>query len=526
MLKFNNFNGISLLSEGGNIKVKNAAGEMVSAEPFKVKDRGRQSKDIHDALKSIHDSYHAETKHHLFGKNASGLTSGSVYAGTTKHFMNAHIPDHEFKKHKPTVGDIDAQIPMEHKDHLATFLKPGDRHGKYTVVGTKKHGTETSAVMRHDNGEHHQFDLEGTHHYQGTGPHKDEQFLHSAHWDDTKSGISGAHHKILINSAGLDKHKFSITHGLRSRTDETDPGTKSPKEIAHKLFGKGADENDTHSFKGVTQLIKRHVHPSQHQAIYDKFKSGLVSIKGKDHKAALDHLRQHLNAKDDIKESVSEKTHHTSVVPMVGFSPISHMGHAKDLGGTLSKLPGTKHIGISSKADLFSPKERGDILKKQWGDKETSAHVVAGAGETIRKAHDSLPKHGKKVLHLLVGSDRKELATGLKKSLEQGKLKEMEGRHFDEIHLHTPEDSDRSHGMSGTKMRQAAADGNEDEFHKHVGKMFSRAESNNIMGRVKSGLSSGAIKVKRPEPKKKIVKEEANIPQHQYVLNKVLKCWI
>jgi hypothetical protein len=497
MLSFKTFKK-NLLSEGGNIKVKNSSGVMISSEPFKVKDRGRQTKDIHDALKSIHDSYHAETGNHLFGKNASGLSTGSVYAGTTKHFMNAHIPDHEFKKHKPTVGDIDAQIPIEHKDNVAKFLKPGDRHGRYTVVGTKKHGTETSAVMRHDNGEHHQFDFEGTHHYQKNGPHEDEQFLHSANWDDTKSKISGAHHKILINSVGLDKYKFSITNGLRSRSDETDPGKKSSKEIAHSLFGKGADKNDMHSFKGVTQLIKRHVNPSQHQAIYEKFKSGLASIKGKDHKAALNHLRQHLNVKDVIKESANEKEHHTSVVPFVGFSPISHMGHAKDLGGTLSKLPGTKHIGISSKADLFNPEERRDILRKQWGDKsDTFSHVVKGAGETIRKAHDSLPKHGRKILHLLVGSDRTELAAGLKKSLEQGKLKEMEGHHFDEIHIHTPENSNRSHGMSGTKMRQAAVDSNEDEFHKHLGPMFSRSHSNQIMNRVKNGIQSGAIKIKR-----------------------------
>jgi len=135
MLKFSGF--VNLLTEGGNIKVKTSDGNEVSAAPFKIKDRGKQTNDIHTALKSIHDSYHQATGAHLFGRNAKALETGSAFAGSTKHLMNGHIPDHEFKKHKSMVGDVDAQIPMEHKDALAKHLKAGDRHGPYTVVGVK-----------------------------------------------------------------------------------------------------------------------------------------------------------------------------------------------------------------------------------------------------------------------------------------------------------------------------------------------------------------------------------------------------
>lgn len=188
---------------------------------------------------------------------------------------------------------------------------------------------------------------------------------------------------------------------------------------------------------------------------------------------------------------------HSSVIPMVGFSPISHMGHAKDLGGSLEKLPGTKHIGISAKADAFSPEERKGILERQWGDGKVNVHISSGAGEPIRAAYDSMSGDGPKHLHILVGSDRKSFAEGLKRSLEAGKIKEMEGRKFDSITIHTPEDPDRSHGMSGTKMRLAAHEGNEEEFHRHLGPMFSREESNNIMSRIRDGISSGKIPLKR-----------------------------
>ena len=191
-----------------------------------------------------------------------------------------------------------------------------------------------------------------------------------------------------------------------------------------------------------------------------------------------------------------ETESHTTVIPMVGFSPISHMGHAKDLGGAMAKLPGDKHIGISQKADAFTPEERKGILKKQWTSAKPEVHIVAGAGETIRKAHDAMPE-GKKHLHLLVGADRKGFADGLKKSLEAGKIKEMGEHKFDSITVHTPEDSDRSHGMSGTKMRAAANEGDAETFHKHMGPAFSRKESDGIMSKVKSGIDSGAIPLKR-----------------------------
>ena len=487
---------MSLLREGGNIKVKTPEGE-VSAAPFKVSQRSQQKDDAREALSDIHHAFHQEHGEHLFGKNQKGLRSGSIFGGSTRQFMDDKIGDDEFKKHKPTVGDFDVQVAHDHKDKLSSTMKPGRKFGKYTVVGMKKHGNENSAVMRHENGEHHQFDFEGTD-YEGDEPTKASQFLHSSDWEDTKAGIKGAHHKILLNATGGDTHKFSITHGLRSRTDESDKGTKEPEEVSRRLFGDDADHSHIHSFLGVSHLIKKHIPKERHQEIYDKFKSGLKSVKA-DNGPALEHLRKTLGVKDDMNEETENaEGHHASVVPLVGFSPFSHMGHAQDLGGALKKLPGKKHIGISSKAEAFSPEERGEILNRQWGKGEQSVHVVKGAGETIRRAYDSLPE-GRRHLHILVGHDRKGFAESLKKALEADKIKEMESKKFDSVHLHYPEDTDRSHGMSGTKMRRAASEGNLDEFHRHLGPSFTKSEAKSTMKRVKDGIDSGNIKLVREE---------------------------
>jgi hypothetical protein len=480
----------SVLLEGGNISVGN-----IQAQPVDVVKQGRQqtANDIHTSLQSLHNSFHKDTGKHLYGEDKAALQSRSTYSGSTEHLFNKDIDDADFIKHKATMGDIDSKIPKEHMDLLHAHLTPGKKFGKYTVIGSKKHGNELSTIMRHENGDHHQFDFEGSE-YSGNEPSEFERLAHNSDWHDTKAGVKGAHHKMLLNAIGGDTHKFSITHGLRLRADDTQPAARTKKDISEKLFGKAAKSDGVTSFHGLTQLIKSHVGPDKHQAIYDKFKEDVSKKKGLDSSAALAHLRKHLNVRDSLNES-AEPESHTSVVPQVGMEPHSHAGHAQDLGEELKKLPGTKHIGMSRKSSHFSPEEKADIFQRQVGN-DVSVHHVSGAGETIRKAHDSLPE-GKRHLHILVGHDRKSFAEGLKKSLEAGKVKEMEGRKFDSVTIHYPSDTNRSHGMSGTKMRQAAHDGNLDEYHRHLGPNFSRAEASKIMKKTQAGIKSGVIPLKR-----------------------------
>ncbi len=204
-------------------------------------------------------------------------------------------------------------------------------------------------------------------------------------------------------------------------------------------------------------------------------------------------------------EEIIPKEYHSTVIPLTGFSPISHMGHAKDLGEKMKSLPGTKHLGISNKSDLYSSEERSEILHRQWKQPNVQHHFVKSGGETIRKAFDSLPKNGKKVLHILVGHDRKDFAEGLKKSLELGKIKEMDTNKWDSIHIHHPDDTDRSHGLSGTNMRKAANENNLDEFHRHLGKdEFSKDEAKFHMKKFKDAIDNSSLKIKRGPAIKKI----------------------
>lgn len=482
---------IKYITEGGNVKIDGVGANSLDVNP---QTRKSATTDIAGFLHGLSNQHKLNTGHHLFGDKDTAISNGSAFSGSTNHLFDKGISDEEFSKYKPSVGDIDVKVNREHLKSLGDHLVPGRTFGNYTVVGHKKSADGYNALIRHNNGNVHQIDFEGAD-YENNNPSEFNKFAHSSNWEDVKAGIKGAHHKILLNAIGTNKNKFSILHGLGSREGDAN-WIKDKGQMSETLFGKDAPKENMDSFHGLVQSVKNHIDPNKHQEIYDKYKTDMKKNKGLNPESSLALMRQHLNIKDNDLNESEEETHHTSVVPMTGFVPISHMGHAKDLGGTLSKLPGTKHVGISSKSEAYSPEERKGILEKQWGS-GTTAHVVKGAGETIRNAYDSLPKGGKKVLHLLVGHDRKSLAEGLKKSLEAGKLKEMEGHSFDEIHIHHPEDTDRSHGMSGTKMREAANNGDIETFHKHLGPNFTREEAETHMKRFQQGIQNGSIPLKR-----------------------------
>ncbi len=488
MIRFSRF-----LIEGGNVKV----GEHQS-EPLRVTEHNREKHqhDIHNALSQIHDSFHAKHGEHLFGPDKKALNNRSIFTGSSKNLMQNKISHAEFAKYKPNVGDVDIQVPKHLTSKVKEHLATGSKFGKYTVLGKASHGTTISAVMQHDNGQKHQFDFSPGHYVNGS-PTRGSSFLHGSSWADTKRGIKGAHRQMLINAAGGEHHKFSSIHGLKPREDAANKsGISDPKKIAHTLFGPKADHKKIQSFLGVTSLIKKHIPASEHQAIYDKFKKSADSKKKDiDPKKAVAHLKKHLGTHDSMNEE-TEVTHHASVIPLVGFSPFSHMGHAKDLGDAMKKLPGKKHIGISHKDEGFSDEEKSSILNRQWRQKDLQHHHVASAGVTVSNAYHSLPA-GKKVLHMLVGHDRKDMVHKLKSSLEAGKIKEMNGKHWDEIHIHHPENTNRDHGMSGTKMRTAASKGDIPTFSKHLGPHFSTAETLKIYDKVRSNIASGKIPLKR-----------------------------
>lgn len=471
------------LQEGGAIK--GAAGE--SADPISTKDREKVVHDIGSSLVDLHNSFHASTGKHLYGKDVKAVQTGSAFSGSSAHLVNSKISDEELHKHKPAMGDIDTQVPKEHLAALHKHLTIGKKFGKYTVAGVKKHGNEVSILAKHENGQHHQIDFEGVD-YDKDEPTKGEQFSHNSAWEDVKHGIKGVSHKQLLNAAGGEHHKFSVTHGLVPRTDDKKApavhGTKDPKEISKTLFG---HSRNIESFDDVAKGIAKHVDPKHHQAIIDKF-----AERGAPH--AVERLKGIL-ADKKVNES-TEETHHAAVTLPMGTNPSAHVGHQQLVDEMLRHAPAEhSHVSLSNKAEYLSHPLRKKIMQQQ-SPKGVNVHVIHGAGESIRSAYDKLPA-GKKVLHLVGGPERQPMLDGLKKSLEAGKVKEMEGRHFDEVHLHNPKVARRttSNGekTSGTNFRKALAAGDEQTVKDHLGAAYTPELSKHLQ----KGVKSGAIPINR-----------------------------
>jgi hypothetical protein len=191
---------------------------------------------------------------------------------------------------------------------------------------------------------------------------------------------------------------------------------------------------------------------------------------------------------------VKNEAHVASTV-MTGVDPHTHMGHISDLGGVLKKLPGDHKIfAMSSKSKAFPDEDRKKILTKQTG---------GGIEPLIAHEHDDIVAHawskvkdhpGKKVLHLVGGQDRKGMVDRLVDNMKTGKIKNPG---FDNIKGHTPTGAERSHGMSGTKMRAAAASGDMKTYRNHLGTAFTPKEAADIMAKTKESIAAGTTKLKR-----------------------------
>lgn len=187
-----------------------------------------------------------------------------------------------------------------------------------------------------------------------------------------------------------------------------------------------------------------------------------------------------------------------NIIPLIGAYPISHMGHYTDLYRSLEGFKDETFVGISDNNDIFNKQDRLHIIKSQWGHPENVSFVfVKSAGETLATAR-LLDKQAR-VCRLVGGLDRRDFILGLLSSLEQNKIKEMNEYHLTydshEIYL---VDGRYSHGLSGTRMREAVKYNDKDVFLDHLGRnVFPKKEADEIWNKLREANEKGELKIKR-----------------------------
>ena len=337
MLNFKTF-----IVEGGNLSTPDPdnPGKTVSAEPMMLgtkHDRSQRQGDIHDFLHSLNNAHMAEHGHHLFGPKGEAINDRSAFAGSSKAFMDPSISDEEHNTHKKKVGDVDIMVPEQHSETLAGLLKPRQRYGNYTIVGTKKAGSQTLALARHKDGQVQQFDMEPSQ-YEGNKPSEWNQFSHGSSWDDVKEKVKGAVHKLALaattsanGKVGITRtnkgdvegfmpsHRFSVDKGMREgytkigeedgkdihrelKPNESQYTTDVPT-IYKQMFNRTPSKQDIHefgSYMGLMKHMKQYLSPEQRSRVMDKFVGNLhrqmIGSGEEEDRAvknsALDHLRR------------------------------------------------------------------------------------------------------------------------------------------------------------------------------------------------------------------------------------------
>lgn len=168
--------------------------------------------------------------------NDSLLLSRAFLSGSSLHLFDlAKISDDEFRRHKPTVGDIDTQVDGEMKKEIEDFLKTfpvNKKVGNLVYIGYKPSGDQFITLWTITTlGINIQIDLELVSFLNGV-PTPWSMFSHSSAWDDMKEGIKGVFSKYLMRAIQAKSAKNVI---VRSKTGKEKIINKS--ELAFSLKG-------------------------------------------------------------------------------------------------------------------------------------------------------------------------------------------------------------------------------------------------------------------------------------------------
>lgn len=310
------------LSEGGNatVFVNGEAAHAAESMDVTKHDRTELVNAFQKTLSDVNVAFYAAYGFNLW--DHYDLSSGKVFAGSSKFFVDTDIPDEEFVKHKPTVGDVDVQIPDVTKDLVDKLLVVGKSFGPMKYLGRSDTSPmQLNTVWEYETSEGHvlkvQLDFEPVEWHEGS-PSPWSEFAHSADWDDIKSGVKGVFHKYLIGSIDfawprqitvltkktmkakkVDTHDyaFSVDRGLRGKyvlaRDEKgkqievdgqpaffEVDTKDAEyttdlasiyEVLFRIVPTTEDLKKFKSFIGVVQLLDQELDGSQQSLVADEF---------------------------------------------------------------------------------------------------------------------------------------------------------------------------------------------------------------------------------------------------------------
>lgn len=184
------------ITEGGNVIIGDASADRIDMTTL---DRKKVVSIIGKGLQSISKKFASLTGLPLWSDEL--LKSNQFLSGSTLHLFDTNkIPDKDFVKYKPSVGDIDTQVDGNQAKQIEAFLKSmmiGEKIGDIIFLGYKPSGDQYITLWNVPELDINvQIDLELVS-FQDGKPTPWSQFSHGSPWDDMKEGIKGVFHKYI-----------------------------------------------------------------------------------------------------------------------------------------------------------------------------------------------------------------------------------------------------------------------------------------------------------------------------------------
>ena len=197
----------SVLKEGGNVSNQSPGWQGVDGDhqaqelDLQVHNRAYVQDVVSDTLTAINNVFAQQFKEPLWHENS--VKTQKFLSGSTFQFMDKKIPDAEFVRVKPKVGDIDTQAPDKHADTIKQFLQNnlGKLFGNAKLLGYTPGNSQWVSLWEiklKDLPVKVQIDFEyGAHDAESGLPTDWQSYSHSSSWDDLSQNIKGVFHKYL-----------------------------------------------------------------------------------------------------------------------------------------------------------------------------------------------------------------------------------------------------------------------------------------------------------------------------------------
>jgi hypothetical protein len=230
----------TILSEGGNLALD--TGDEAQQIDLKVHNRAYIVPILSTLLDSINAGFQQAAGGPLWSPKV--LKARKYLSGSSLHFFNTDIPDDEFERVKPKVGDIDTQVNKAVEPQLQQWLDSvkGQIVGNARFLGYSRGNEQYSSLWElTDPPIKVQIDFEFVDYDEKDQPTDWAGFSHSSSWDDMTQidgAIKGVFHKWLIQSLTKIASEQFILRKVHKRTGKITDKVETDSMISFAVSSK------------------------------------------------------------------------------------------------------------------------------------------------------------------------------------------------------------------------------------------------------------------------------------------------